>query len=81
MMYVLFYRMAADISDGNLTAVVICEGNYDDPTFPNKLNDLVSKLNNLIEQQPKSRLKVNKVSMHFESIHFFYGCLWVLLWE
>lgn len=56
--------MAADISDGNLTAVVICEGNYHDPSFPQKLNDLVSKLNSLIEQQPKAkRLKVNKVKI------------------
>lgn len=55
--------MAAD-SDGNdLTAVVICEGDYHDPTFPQKLNNLVARLNSLIEEQPKSkRLKVNKVS-------------------
>lgn len=58
--------MAAD-SDGNvgnLTAVVICEGDYHDPTFPQKLNNLVARLNSLIEEQPKSkRLKVNKVSV------------------
>lgn len=57
--------MAAD-SDGNgnnLTAVVICEGDYHDPTFPQKLNNLVARLNSLIEEQPKTkRLKVNKVS-------------------
>jgi hypothetical protein len=55
--------MAAD-SDGNdLTAVVICEGDFHDPTFPQKLNNLVARLNSLIEEQPKSkRLKVNKVS-------------------
>lgn len=62
--------MAAD-SDGNdknLTAVVICEGDYHDPTFPQKLNNLVSRLNFLIEEQPKSkRLKVNKVSTSFVS--------------
>lgn len=61
-------RMAAD-SDGNannLTAVVICEGDYHDPTFPLKLNNLVARLNSLIEEQPKSkRLKVNKVSVVF----------------
>lgn len=58
-----YSRMAAD-SDGNdLTAVVICEGDYHDPTFPQKLNNLVARLNSLIEEQPKSkRLKVNKVS-------------------
>lgn len=57
-------RMAAD-SDGNdLTAVVICEGDYHDPTFPQKLNNLVARLNSLIDEQPKSkRLKVNKVSL------------------
>lgn len=58
--------MAAD-SDGNgknLTAVVICEGDYHDPTFPQKLNNLVARLNSLIEEQPKTkRLKVNKVSV------------------
>lgn len=64
-------KMAAD-SDGNdknLTAVVICEGDYHDPTFPQKLNTLVSRLNCLIEEQPKSkRLKVNKVSPDFIAI-------------
>jgi hypothetical protein len=54
----------AEDSDGNdnLTAVVICEGDYHDPTFPQKLNKLVACLNSLIDEQPKSkRLKVNKV--------------------
>jgi hypothetical protein len=58
-----YYSMAED-SDGNdnLTAVVICEGDYHDPTFPQKLNKLVARLNSLIDEQPKSkRLKVNKV--------------------
>lgn len=57
--------MAADSDgkDNNLTAVVICEGDYHDPTFPQKLNNLVARLNSLVEEQPKSkRLKVNKVS-------------------
>lgn len=60
---VLICSMAED-SDGNdnLTAVVICEGDYHDPTFPQKLNKLVACLNSLIDEQPKSkRLKVNKV--------------------
>lgn len=55
----------AEDSDGNdksLTAVVICEGDYHDPKFPQKLNKLVARLNSLIDEQPKSkRLKVNKV--------------------
>lgn len=58
------YSMAED-SDGNenLTAVVICEGDYHDPAFPQKLNKLVARLNSLIDEQPKSkRLKVNKVN-------------------
>ena len=60
--------MAADSdgNDNNLTAVVICEGDYHDPTFPQKLNNLVARLNSLVEEQPKSkRLKVNKVSRQF----------------
>lgn len=63
LLYVLMCSMAED-SDGNdnLTAVVICEGDYHDPTFPQKLNKLVACLNSLIDEQPKSkRLKVNKV--------------------
>lgn len=55
----------AEDSDGNdnsLKAVVICEGDYHDPKFPQKLNKLVARLNSLIDEQPKSkRLKVNKV--------------------
>lgn len=52
----------SDGNDNNLTAVVICEGDYHDPTFPQKLNKLVACLNSLIDEQPKSkRLKVNKV--------------------
>ena len=61
-----FSRMAADSdgNDNNLTAVVICEGDYHDPTFPQKLNNLVARLNSLVEEQPKSkRLKVNKVRL------------------
>lgn len=62
------YSMAED-SDGNdknLTAVVICEGDYHDPKFPQKLNKLVARLNSLIDEQPKSkRLKVNKVKEFF----------------
>lgn len=61
--------MAADSDGLNLTAVVICEGDYHDPTFPQKLNNLVQRLNNLIEKQPKSeRLKVAKVSVFFYEI-------------
>lgn len=52
----------SDGNDKNLTAVVICEGDYHDPKFPQKLNALVARLNSLIDEQPKSkRLKVNKV--------------------
>ena len=64
--------MAADSDGLNLTAVVICEGDYHDPTFPQKLNNLVQRLNNLIEKQPKSkRLKVAKV-FTFIGAYFFY---------
>lgn len=60
------YRMAAD-SDGynnDLTAVVICEGNYHDPKFPQQLNNIVARLNSLVDEQPKSRrLKVKEVSV------------------
>jgi len=68
----------AEDSDGNdnLTAVVICEGDYHDPTFPQKLNKLVACLNSLIDEQPKSkRLKVNKVIFPTKSwsyTKFFY---------
>lgn len=65
-MFILF-SMAED-SDGydkSLTAVVICEGDYHDPKFPQKLNKLVARLNSLIDEQPKSkRLKVNKVKQN-----------------
>lgn len=73
--------MAAD-SDGNvgnLTAVVICEGDYHDPTFPQKLNNLVARLNSLIEEQPKSkRLKVNKVSVAGYTINMCYLKCWAI---
>lgn len=68
----------AEDSDGNdnLTAVVICEGDYHDPTFPQKLNKLVACLNSLIDEQPKSkRLKVNKVNFPTKNspyTKFFY---------
>jgi hypothetical protein len=64
-------RMAADSdgNDNNLTAVVICEGDYHDPTFPQKLNNLVARLNSLVEEQPKSkRLKVNKVRIKLRKL-------------
>lgn len=67
--------MAAD-SDGNdLTAVVICEGDYHDPTFPQKLNILVARLNSLIEEPLKSRLKVNKVCASISSFRAWINCL------
>jgi nuclear receptor coactivator 6 len=65
--------MAADSDgkDNNLTAVVICEGDYHDPTFPQKLNNLVARLNSLVEEQPKSkRLKVNKVSENVKTCNY-----------
>lgn len=64
----------AEDSDGNensLTAVVICEGDLRDPSFPQKLNQLVARLNSLIDEQPKSkRLKVNKVRIEGEQESF-----------
>lgn len=60
----------SDGNENNLTAVVICEGNYHDPAFPQKLNELVVRLNSLIDEQPKSkRLKVNKVSNFKDKIY------------
>lgn len=57
--------MAAD-SDGyknDLTAVVICEGDYHDPKFPQQLKNIVARLNSLVDEQPKlRRLKVKEVS-------------------
>lgn len=64
--FAIYFGSMAEDSDGNdnnLTAVVICEGDYHDPAFPQKLNKLVARLNSLIDEQPKSkRLKVNKVN-------------------
>jgi hypothetical protein len=51
----------AEDSDGTLTAVVICEGNLHDPDFPDKLNEIVGKLQSLVEESESSKLKVNKV--------------------
>ncbi|KAJ6646403.1 Nuclear receptor coactivator 6, partial [Pseudolycoriella hygida] len=55
-------KMAAD-SDGTLTAVVICEGDFHDPDFPKKFNTLLGKLNTILEQpkRKKKLIKVNKV--------------------
>ncbi|XP_037048652.1 serine-rich adhesin for platelets-like isoform X2 [Bradysia coprophila] len=54
--------MAAD-SDGTLTAVVICEGDFHDPDFPKKFKSLLGKLNSILEQpkRKKKLIKVNKV--------------------
>ncbi|KAG4074930.1 hypothetical protein HA402_009355 [Bradysia odoriphaga] len=54
--------MAAD-SDGTLTAVVICEGDFHDPDFPKKFKSLLGKLNSILEQPKRSKklIKVNKV--------------------
>lgn len=68
-MYVCSMAEDSDGNDKNLTAVVICEGDYHDPKFPQKLNKLVARLNSLIDEQPKSkRLKVNKVKNFLLSI-------------
>ncbi len=55
--------MAAD-SDGTLTAVVICEGDFHDPDFPKKFKSLLGKLNSILEQpkRKKKSIKVNKVN-------------------
>lgn len=64
-LFLFFSRMAAD-SDGytnDLTAVVICEGDYHDPKFPQQLKNIVARLNSLVDEQPKlRRLKVKEVS-------------------
>lgn len=54
--------MAAD-SDGTLTAVVICEGDFHDPDFPKKFKSILGKLNSILEQPKRSKkfIKVNKV--------------------
>lgn len=65
--------MAAD-SDGTLTAVVICEGDLHDPSFPNKLKSLLGKLKSILEQ-PKRRkrlIKINKVWYFFIMFISFY---------
>lgn len=62
--------MVADSDGKTLTAVVICEGNLNDPDFPDKLNTLVGQLTALTqnaqdESKPeasKNKLKVAKVS-------------------
>lgn len=41
--------------------VVICEGNLYDPDFTNKLNQLVLKLTDLVDEK-KDKLTVDKVS-------------------
>lgn len=54
--------MAAD-SDGTLTAVVICEGDFHDPDFPKKFKSLLGKLNSILERPKRTKkfIKVNKV--------------------
>lgn len=58
--------MAAD-SDGTLTAVVICEGDLHDPSFPKKLKSLLGKLKSILEQPKKKKklIKINKVIYNF----------------
>lgn len=56
--------MVADSDGKTLTAVVICEGNVDDPDFPDKLNALVGQLTTLtknVETDSDEELKVAKV--------------------
>lgn len=54
--------MAADSDGQTLQAVVICEGDLQDPEFPSKFRHLVGRLNKLLVEKPKSRkLKVKKV--------------------
>lgn len=56
--------MAAD-SDGTLTAVVICEGDFHDPDFPKKFKSLLGKLKSILEQPKRTKkfIKVNKVRL------------------
>lgn len=63
--------MAAD-SDGTLTAVVICEGDFHDPDFPKKFKSLLGKLKSILEQPKRTKkfIKVNKVGS-FVVLTFF----------
>jgi hypothetical protein len=65
----------AEDSDGTLTAVVICEGNLHDPDFPDKLNEIVGKLQSLVDEESEaSKLKVNKVCTNHDILcSFFFG--------
>lgn len=62
--------MAAD-SDGTLTAVVICEGDFHDPDFPKKFKSLLGKLKSILEQPKRTKkfIKVNKVRKSCSYIH------------
>lgn len=72
--YLIFIcRMVADSDGKTLTAVVICEGNLNDPDFPEKLNELVGQLTTLTQnaadkgapETSKNKLKVAKVHNKF----------------
>ncbi|CAB0045329.1 unnamed protein product [Trichogramma brassicae] len=53
--------MAAD-SDGDLiTTIITCEGNIDDPEFPDKFKVIVDQLNSLVCEDKEKSLIVNKV--------------------
>lgn len=56
-------KMETNDNESNLTAVVICEGDYHDPLFSSKLENIVKKLNHLVEETKSNKLKVNKVSL------------------
>lgn len=65
--------MAAD-SDGTLTAVVICEGDFHDPDFPKKFKSLLGKLKSILEQPKRTKkfIKVNKVGIGTNSTRRLY---------
>lgn len=75
--------MAAD-SDGTLTAVVICEGDFHDPDFPKKFKSLLGRLKSILEQPKRTKkfIKVNKVRdlrnleliRHVEVTHNLFIC-------
>ncbi|KAL7296325.1 hypothetical protein TKK_0010339 [Trichogramma kaykai] len=53
--------MAAD-SDGDLiTTIITCEGNIDDPEFPDKFKVIIDQLNSLVCEDKEKSLIVNKV--------------------